>query len=610
MQPILKINLSTGICESFEVPKALVQDYIGGASLGARILYEYLTKDLDPFSPEAPLLFLGGPLTGTLGPAVGRFVVCGKSPATGLWGESNCGGFWGPELRFAGYDGLWITGNSDTASFISIIDGKVTIQAADHLWGLDTYEIQRRIKEEINQPKAKVLAIGPAGENKVLYSGLFCDHGRTAGRTGLGAVMGSKKLKAIAVRGAEKIPLAQPEAYNHFRSSANRFLRNDLVTQVAHDLGTASVVDYSDYLGIMPKKYYSQGIFNGSENISGSIISETILVGNSACHGCVIACGRVVDLGDGKHRKGPEYETLVSFGPNLLNKDVNSIVHLNELCDLHGLDTISTGNVIGLAYKMYEDGTISKADTGGLELVWGNTSSAKELIHLIARRVGIGDIMADGARKFAKTFGVEEEAIQVNGLEVPYHDPRGASGMALVYATSPRGACHNKSDYFFVDWGQADETIGIEYFSRQDGAEKAANVARHQDYRTVFDALVLCLFSNIPIETIKDLVNTALGVEFSKDDLILTGERAWNLKRCINIRMGLNKGNDKLPQAFLKPLSDGGSAGYTIPFDEMLDAYYSARDWDKLTGIPTRKKLEELGLKVPVKEFYINNPDE
>ena len=596
MQAILKINISSKYSESVEVPEQWEKDYIGGAALGARILFEYLSEDLDPFSSNSPLLFMCGPLTGTLGPAVGRFVVCGKSPATGLWAESNCGGFWGPELRFAGYDGLLITGIAESPLFISIINGKVELLPADDLWGLDTYEIQRRVKDKIDQPKAKVLAIGPAGENKVLFAGIFCDHGRTAGRTGLGAVMGSKRLKAIAVKGSGKLPLAQPEVYNNIRSESNRFLRNDLVTQVAHDLGTASVADYSDYLGTMPKKYYSQGVFEGSGNISGSVISETILVGTKACHGCVIACGRVVDIGDGKHRKGPEYETLVSFGPNLLNSDISSIVKFNELCDLYGLDTISTGNVIGLAYKMYADGTINLADTGGFELVWGNSSTLEKLIPLIAGRVGIGDIMANGAQRFAKFFGVEETAIQVNGLEVPYHDPRGASGMALVYATSPRGACHNKSDYFMVDWGQTDESIGIDYFSRQAGAEKAANVARHQDYRSIFDALVLCLFSNIPIDMITNLVNAATGMKFTPDELILSGERAWNLKRCINIRLGLNRSNDKLPEAFLEPLPDGGSAGYLIPFDDMIDAYYSAREWDKKTGIPTRNKLVTLGL--------------
>jgi len=603
MQPILKIDLSTQKSETFDVPDDWVMDYIGGASLGARILYDDLTKDLDPFSCNSPLLFICGPLTGTLGPAVGRFVVCGKSPATGLWAESNCGGFWGPELRFAGYDGLLITGIAESPTNITVIEGNITFRSAEELWGQDTYEIQSSVREKIGEPKARVLAIGPAGENKVLFSGIFCDHGRTAGRTGLGAVMGSKKLKAIAVRGKRNLPVVHKELFNELRSESNRFLRNDLVTQVAHDLGTASVADYSDYLGIMPKKYYSQGLFEGSSNISGSVISETILVGTKACHGCVIACGREVDIGDGKHRKGPEYETLVSFGPNLLNGDIKLIVQFNELCDRYGLDTISTGNAIGLAYKMYAENNLDRNDTGGLELVWGDTSAIPRLIELIAAREGIGDFMANGSRSFAKTFGVEDDAIQVNGLEVPYHDPRGSSGMALVYATSPRGACHNKSDYFMVDWGQTYESIGINLYSRQDGSEKASNVARHQDYRSIFDALVLCLFSNIPIEMIANLVNSAIGTHFTPDELILSGERAWNLKRCINFRMGLNRSNDRLPKEFLNPLPDGGAAGYLIPLDEMLKAYYLARNWDETTGYPRKDKLIALGLRNIVGDF-------
>jgi aldehyde:ferredoxin oxidoreductase len=604
MQPILKVDLSTRKIESFNVHDDWVKDYLGGASLGARILYDLLSRELDPFSPESPLLFINGPLTGTLGPAVGRFVVCGKSPATGLWAESNCGGFWGPELRFAGYDGLLLIGKSEKPEYLTILDDEIDFKPADHLWGLDTYEIQTRIKTEIDQPKAKVLAIGPAGENKVLFSGLFCDHGRTAGRTGLGAVMGSKLLKAIVVKGSEKIPVDQPENYNKVRSQSNRFLKDDIYTKVFHDLGTASAADYSDYLGIMPKKYYSQGLFEDVGKISGSKISETILVGTKACHGCVIACGRVVDLGDGQHRKGPEYETIVGFGPNLLNSDIASIVKLGELCDLYGLDTISTGNILGLAYKMYADGVIDKQDTGGLDLSWGKTKGAMDMIPLIAKRQGIGDIMANGSREFAKVFGIEGDAVQINGLEVPYHDPRGASGMALVYATSPRGACHNKSDYFFVDWGQSNEAIGIDYYLRQAGAEKALNVSKHQNYRTVFDALVLCLFSNIPVEMVIELIRFSTGFEYSIDSLMKCGERAWNLKRCINIRLGLKRSNEKLPKALLTPLPDGGAAGYEIPFEEMLNAYYDARQLDKTTGIPIRTKLEELGLHFLADDLY------
>jgi aldehyde:ferredoxin oxidoreductase len=596
MQPIATINLTTRETGQFIVPAEWERDYLGGASLAARLLYASLTRDLDPFSPQSPLLFMTGPLTGTAGTAVGRFVVCGKSPATGLWAESNCGGFWGPELRFAGFDGLWITGKAEKPVYLSVTDNRPEVRDATFLWGMDTYETQAAVKQELGQPSAHVAVIGPAGENGVLFAGILCDHGRAAGRTGLGAVMGAKNLKAIAVKGSGKIPLADAGKYAPLRSAANRFLKSDTVTQVAHDLGTSGVADYADYLGTMPKKYYQVGTFENVDKVSGSTMAETILTGVSACHACVIACGRVVDLGDGAKRKGPEYETIVGFGPNLLNNDLMAITRLGELCDRYGMDTISASNTLGLAFHLFEKGIITERDTGGLALRWGDTQAVAQLLHWTARREGIGEYLAQGSRRFGKHFGAEDEAMQVNGLEVPYHDPRGVSGMALVYATSPRGACHNQSDYFFVDWGQADESLGLKLYSRHAGAEKAANVARHQDWRTVFNALVMCFFANVPGETVVELINAACGLDWSLEDMLRCGERGWNLKRAINNRLGLRRANDKLPKALLEPLCDGGAAGYVPPIEEMLEAYYAARGWDPETGRPSKEKLLALGL--------------
>ena len=572
--------------------------------MAARLLYSSLTLDLDPFSPEAPLLFLTGPLTGTAGPAVGRFVVCGKSPATGLWAESNCGGFWGPELRFAGFDGLWITGKAEEPVYLWINDGRFEIREAAHLWGLDTYEIQSKIKEELGQPSARVAGIGLAGENGVLFANIMCDHGRAAGRTGLGAVMGAKNLKAIAVKGNSRIPLARSKKYALLRSEANRALKADNYSRAAHELGTAGVADYSDYLGAMPKRYFHAGTFAGAEKVSGATMAETILAGTSTCHACVIACGRVVRLEDGAKRKGPEYETIVGFGPNLLNGNLAAITRLGELCDRYGMDTISTSNTIGLAFRLYEKAFIGKADTGGLGLHWGDVEAVAQLLHLTAHREGIGKYLSQGARRFGKHFSAEDEAVQVNGLEVAYHDPRGVSGMALVYATSPRGACHMKSDYFFVDWGQADESLEVEFFERQAGAEKAANVARHQDWRGLYDALVMCAFANISGEMVAGLVNAACGLNYVVEDLFCVGERGWNMKRAINNRLGLRRANDKLPKALLEPLPDGGAAGYVPPLEEMLSAYYPARGWDPETGCPTREKLLALGLDDVAKDLW------
>jgi len=597
MQPILKINLTTGKTEEYKIPEAWEQQFVGGASLAARLLYSTLTPDLDPFSAEAPLLFMTGPLTGTSGPTTGRFVICGLSPATGLWAESHIGGFWGPELRAAGYDGLWITGKADRPVYLWLNGDRLEVRDAAHLMGKDTYQTQDLVKAEVGQPGTRVCVIGPAGEKQILFASIMCDHGRVAGRTGLGAVMGSKNLKAVAVHGTNKLPVFDLTQYAPLRSEANRTLKQDNEARIMHELGTAGAANFSEYIGAMPVKYYSRGAFANVDNVSGSMMAEKILVGQSACQGCVIACGRVVKLDDGNKRKGPEYETIVGFGPNLLNDDLVSIVRLGELCDRYGMDTISTANTIGLAFTLYEKGILTREDTGGLELNWGDAFAIKQLVNMIGRREGLGDLLAQGSRRFGAHFKAEDEAVQVNGLEVAYHDPRAVSGMALSYATSPRGACHNQSDYFLVDWGHTNDQLGIEYFERQAGAEKAANVARHQDWRTVFNSFLMCSFANVEPEMQVKLINAACGFDWTLDDMMKSGERGWNLKRAINNRLGLTRANDKLPKALLEPLPDGGSAGFTLDLPAMLEAYYIARGWDPETGRPTKERLLSLGLE-------------
>lgn len=605
MQPILKIDLTSGKTEEFSIPKEWEQDFLGGASLAARILYDSLTSELDAFSADAPLLFMTGPMTGTSGPTTGRFVICGKGPATGLWAESNIGGFWGPELRKAGYDGLWITGKASEPVYLWLNRSRLEVRNAAHLWGMNTYAVQERVKEEVGEKSARVCVIGPAGEKQVLFASIMCDHGRMAGRTGLGAVMGSKNLKAIAVYGTNEIPVFDLPRYKPLRSEANRRLKEDNESKVLREVGTGGAANYSEYLGAMPVKYYSRGVFEKVDEISGAKMAETILTGQSACQGCVIACGRVVKLpNDTMKRKGPEYETMVGFGPNLMNANLEAIVDLGELCDRYGMDTISASNTIGLAFHLYEKGLITKEDTGGIELNWGDVDAVEELVRLTGARDGIGDLLALGSRRFAARFGAEEEAVQVNGLEVAYHDPRGVSGMALSYATSPRGACHNQSDYFFVDWGHTHDQLEIEFFSRHDQAEKAGNVAKHQDWRTVFNAMVMCIFANVePVEQVK-LINAACGLDWTVADMRKAGERAWNLKRAINNRMGLTVENDKLPKALLEPFPDGGSAGFLPNLEGMLFAYYEVRGWDLETGKPTREKLLELGLDDAAKDLW------
>ncbi len=606
MQPIRTVNLSTNEIGTFEIPAAWEQDFLGGGSLAARILFDYLTPELDPLSPEAPLLFLNGPLSGTSGPAVGRFVVCGKSPYTQIWGEANCGGFWGPELRKAGFDGLWISGSASQPVYLWICDDKVEIRPAEAIWGLDTYQTQSAVKVGLGEDGtgASIAVIGPAGEAGIPFALILTDHGRVAGRTGMGAVMGSKNLKAIAVRGHGKVPVKDLSAYTVVRSEANRALRSDPMSNVMRELGSAGAAEYLDYLGVMPKKYYHAEVYEDATHISGANISEKLLVGVAACHACVIACGRVVRLPESvdptqAKRKGPEYETLVGFGPNLWLNDPVFATRMGELCDRYGMDTISMSGTLGMAFQLYEMGILCPADTDGLELTWGNASAAEELVRKTGDRKGFGIKLAEGSRALGRLYGAEQEAMQVNGLETAYHDPRGASGMAIVYATSPIGASHNHSDYFFVDMGQVDSELGLEFHGRQGGEEKALNVAIHQNWRTVFNALVLCFFSNVSAKTVTDLINAACGYQWTVEEMLACGERGWQMKRAVNNKLGLRACHDVLPATMSKPYSDqihGPDMGYAPDFEAMLKAYYEVRGWDPKTGMPTRERLKKLGL--------------
>ena len=604
MQPILTVDLTTGEMSELLIPNEWERLFLGGATLAARILFDYLVPELDPLAPESPLLFLNGPLTGTAGPAVGRFVVCGKSPATRLWGESHCGGFWGPELRKTGYDGILINGRAEKPVYLWINgnaskEREVEIRSAQKYWGMDTYQTQTSIEEDSGLKKVSVVSIGVAGESLIPFSLILCDHGRVAGRTGMGAIMGSKNLKAIAVKGNGIIPVNNPDTFKPLRSESNRLLKTDPFVEVISKFGTSAAAEYFDYLGEMPKRYFRRRSFSEEIQISGTRLAETIQTGRSACHACVIACGRKVRLsGEEEDQKGPEYETLVGFGPNLWLNDLEIATRLNDLCDRYGMDTISLSNTIGLAFRLFETGVINEEQTGGLKLSWGDARMVEELVHLTAIRDGFGAYIAKGARELGRSFGVEEESVQVNGLEVAYHDPRGVSGMALVYATSPVGASHNQSDYFNVDIGQADTSLGLDYFEPKGGQEKAENVAKHQDWRTLVNSLVMCLFSNVEPEMVAWLINSVCGFNWSIEEMMNCGERGWNLKRVINNRLGLTRKNDCLPQALQVPYEDDvdGENGFVPDLESMLIAYYHVRGWDPKTGFPSQEKLRALGL--------------
>jgi aldehyde:ferredoxin oxidoreductase len=601
MGQILRVDLGTGRIHDEPLNEQYVRDYVGGSGLGIRYLWDLIAPHTDPLAPDSPLFFFTGPLTGTGGPAVGRFTVCARSPRTGLWGESNCGGFWGPELRFAGYDGLLITGQASRPVYLWIHDGQAELRDASHLWGrTDTYATQAAVQDELGQPRAQVMAIGSAGERTIPLANIMSGAGRAAGRTGMGAVMGSKNLKAIAVRGTGELPLADPERYHELQSRTNRELKEHLRSVSQRMAGSASGAEYFELLGSMTARYFTQGGFPAVSRVSGAAMAETILTGISACHGCVIACGRRVQITQGPcagpEMDGPEYETICGFGPQLLIDDLSAIAHLGHLCDCYGLDTISASGTIALAFYLFDQGIIGLEDTGGLELAWGDAKAAARLIELLVREEGFGALLAQGSLALGRHFGVEDLAVQVNGQEIGYHDPRAFSSMALVFATSPRGACHNQGDYYMVEFGQTDDELGIPLLDRRQAEGKAAHVALHQDWRAVCNSLVLCFFAAVPVSDAVALLNAATGREWDIAEALRVGRRIWNLKRAFNCRLGLTRASERLPRLLLQPLAEGPTEGCVPDLALMLGEYYAVRGWDPETGQPTRETLEELGL--------------
>ena len=600
---LLKIDLSNNIIEKDKIPLQWVNDFIGGSGLAARLLWDEIDPEQDPLDPRNPFLWVTGPFTGTSGPAVGRFSLCGRSPQTGLWGESNLGGFIGSELRQAGYDILWICGRAEQPVYIWIHNGSVTIKPANHLWGkTDTYATQKMIREELSSPQVKVAAIGMAGENLISYANIIGDQGRAAGRVGMGALMGSKNLKAVAVLGNNEIPLAQPKEFKRLSKKANENLLDQNMTSIFRSLGTSGAVDYLQIMGDMPQKYWTAPNFEGASKISGSEMAATILTGTRACQGCVISCGREIHVKEGEFKtppksKGPEYETICAFGSQLLVDDLPTIVKLGDMCDRFGLDTISAGNTIALAYLLFDLGLISEAETGGYSLRWGDAEPCFTLIEQIVKREGFGSFLAEGSLALATRFGKPDLAVQINGLEVPMHDPRAFTGQALVYVTSPRGACHNQSDFFDVEMGGTLEEIGVYMQDRWQNSSKAEIVMRHQHWRTVCNSLLVCFFAVIDPSEIAELLSAASGIEWNVPKMMKSGERAWNLKRTINCQLGLTRDSERLPKLLLEPLKKSGQEGHVPDLDVLLKEYYASSGWDEGTGKPTPEKLTSLGLE-------------
>lgn len=608
MGKLLVVDLTSGELKDEPLDPNMAHDFVGGAGFAARYLYDELGPDTDPLGPENTLMFMTGPLVGTRAPSCGRHEVCAISPLTGIWGESNSGGFWGAELRFSGYDGIVIRGRSEKPVWLSIGDGQPpALHDAAGIWGLDTYETQQRLRDELDDQKVRIACIGPAGENLVLYAAVMNDHGRAAGRTGMGAVMGSKNLKAIAVRGKKRVPLADKEIFRQTAKQAVQIVNDDIQSQVFQQMGTASFVDMSMMWGNMPNKYWSQARFDDATDLSGISMMETILTRPVPCYGCAVACGREVTLKDTPYGvevvDGPEYETVAMLGSMLLISDLPSVAYAGHLCNVYGLDTISAGSSISLAYLLYERGFINAGDTGGLPLKWGDAETTHTLLEMIARREGFGDTLAEGAKRIAARYGADDLAVHVNGLEPAAHDPRALSGMALVYATSPRGACHVQGDMYTVDMGLTIAEVGIFPGGRFKTRGKAEIVARVQEWRTLYNSAIMCMFVNPTAPVLTQLLSAATG--WSSDIVWWqrTGERIFNVKRAFNNRLGVRRGNDRLPERLLIPMSNG-SRGRTPRMEMLLEEYYAQRDWDWDTGKPSRDKLISLGMPEVAEELW------
>ncbi|MEE8390240.1 MAG: aldehyde ferredoxin oxidoreductase family protein [Anaerolineae bacterium] len=604
---ILRVDLDTQRLWDEPLNEEYARAFVGGSGLAARYVYDVVDGDTDPLGPDNPLVFMTGPLVGTAMPSAGRCSVCALSPLTRIWGESNTGGFFGPELRFAGYDGIIVTGRADEPVWLSIVEGQAELHDAADLWGSDSYETQKYVREALGEPKARVACIGQAGENQVLMAAVMNDHGRAAGRTGMGAVMGSKNLKAIGVHGSAKVPLADPDGFKDIVREITRGLDEDMAAMAIQLAGTAGYVDMALMFGDMPTRYYQQGEWEEGGNLSGVLMVDQYQNKNTACYRCPIACGREtrapkygVEVVD-----GPEYETLGALGTLVMVDDLEAVIYAGHLCNVYGIDTISTGCTIALACEMFERGIITAADTDGLEIRYGDAQTIHRLIEMMARREGFGDLLADGSATLAERFGVPELAVTVNRLEVPMHDPRAFVGLTVTYALSPRGACHMEGDMYGVDTGQGPPIeLGVIPGDRFEVTEEKGRIsARQQAWRNLYNAMTLCNFQNPGVERVVAVLNSVTGWGLEADDLMTLGKRIVTLKRLLNLRRGVTRADDRLPDLLMKPLEDGGTEGVVPDVDTLLAGAYAEYGWDLETGEPTPETLDGLGLGFAANEL-------
>ncbi|MFW9844264.1 MAG: aldehyde ferredoxin oxidoreductase family protein [Candidatus Thorarchaeota archaeon] len=583
---IIIANLSRMETSILSIDEGIASKFLGGSGYASRLLYDMINPQTDPLGPNNILLFMTGPLTGTLAPSTGRHVVCGKSPITGLWGESHSGGHFGERIRATGYDGILVKGASDTPIILQISDDTAEILPADDLWGKSTSETQAILKKK--NKRMQVSCIGPAGENLVKFASIVNDE-RVAARCGLGAVMGSKKLKAITVNGSKDISLASPEEFRELALSSSKNLGKAM--SALTDQGTNMYFDIGMMFNDIPIKYFQEIEFADADLINGKALSE-ILTGRSACYSCPISCGRKVSVGEYELENiaGPEFQTIASFGPNMLISDLKKIVLMNQLCNQYGLDTISCGSTIAFATTLCDAG---KADYG---FKWDDADTVIETIHKIAKREGIGNILAEGSLALGKKHNAEESVLHVRGLEIPNHDPRAFAGMTTVYTTASRGATHLEGDMYSVDMGADVRELGIVGGDRLKNEGKGVIAAKAQDFRAFFDSVIMCHFANVPPSTIISLLNLATGMFLKVEDILIIGARAVTMKRLFNLRCGLHMKNEKLPPALLKPHPENVTDDFAPDVDMQLKDYYEYRNWDRKTGKPSKEAIDSLEL--------------
>lgn len=604
---VLRVNLTDGSWRDEVFDDDTLRKYIGGSGLAAKILYEETDGQTDPLGPENVLIFMTGPLTGTKVPTSGRHAIVAKSPETGIWGESDIGGHFGVALKKAGYDGIIFNGKSPKPVYLWINDGKVEIRDAAHIWGKDTYEIDEIIKSETS-PDAVITAIGPAGEKMVKIAAVMSDgkDGRAAARGGLGAVMGSKNLKAVAAWGSFKPSVHDSEK---LKESMKRIVPGIVKNNKGMtDFGTTVSMEATEECGDLPIKNWREGSFaEGAKKTSGQTMAETVLVDNYYCGSCVVGCGRTVKVTSGKFAPvdgaGPEYETMASLGSYCMIDDLEAICLGNELCNKYGIDTISTGSVIAFAMECYEKGLITKEDAGGLDLSWGNPDALIGLIHQIGQKKGLGAILGEGVRAAAEKIGgtAEEYAIHVKGLELPAHDPRAFFSLAVGYATSNRGACHLQAYSDSAEKGVTMPELGWEEpYDRFQVEGKGEMTAKMQNLCSLFDALKACkflLWGGGRALHLHEWLNAVTGFDMSFEEFMQVGERLYNLKRMYNVRLGISRKDDTLPARILTHKRGSGGAADTLPpLGKMLNEYYTYRGWSE-EGIPTEETLKKLDLE-------------